>query len=575
MPNRLIKNQRFTPDTVVIETPPQPARTVYEDRQVCGMRYSVPGRYEVVVDPRSSVASLRFFPTDGTLEGLSGVWLCDTQRVRVDYPATPGGIEAVIPVVRADSNLGWNSGARSSSVLFGDCWATFKVRRSAVGVICGLNIDDGSNEYRGNLVDFGFYCFRGQALIMENGVIKGAAGAYTDDSVFRIERSGTTVTYRVDGVLKYTHNSASTAAVWMEASLFSAGDEVFDPVMTQVGSLPTTNGATLALTLPPIAPYFTHGVNALLDLKLPPMDVDMGAGFVAPEYAVMDLNLPPLLPSFNGLTGELGALDLKLPPMDVLLADHPYAELDLQLPHMALNLQAYEGNYNASMAAAMAMTTPWTATPVLLVAMTTSGEMIAGMAADAVLDARMDTEAAMATAMTLDAIQEAFMSTVMAMRTTNGLPGDDVQTWVVNLDSLGSTSYDNYAFNSYARLGENYYGASDSGLTLLDGETDNGAPIQAAMSLGRPDFGTSTKSTIEAVYVGMAGDGNLVLKVIAEGQAYLYRTRSYSDQMQQQRFTTGKGLRTNYLELELYNENGADFEIDTLEFHLVDLTRRI
>ena len=42
-----------------------------------------------------------------------------------------------------------------------------------------------------------------------------------------------------------------------------------------------------------------------------------------------------------------------------------------------------------------------------------------------------------------------------------------------------------------------------------------------------------------------------------------------------QRIDTGKGLRANWLEFELYNADGEDFELASVEFAAVPLSRRI
>ena len=65
------------------------------------------------------------------------------------------------------------------------------------------------------------------------------------------------------------------------------------------------------------------------------------------------------------------------------------------------------------------------------------------------------------------------------------------------------------------------------------------------------------------------------LKVLAEGQEYTYAQRGYDEQLQVQRFDTGKGLRVNWLEFELYNADGDDFELASVEFAAVPLSRRI
>ena len=42
-----------------------------------------------------------------------------------------------------------------------------------------------------------------------------------------------------------------------------------------------------------------------------------------------------------------------------------------------------------------------------------------------------------------------------------------------------------------------------------------------------------------------------------------------------QRYDLGKGLKANYYEFELFNQNGCDFELDSVEFLALPSGRRI
>lgn len=160
-----------------------------------------------------------------------------------------------------------------------------------------------------------------------------------------------------------------------------------------------------------------------------------------------------------------------------------------------------------------------------------------------------------------------------------GVPDSDSETWVMNLGTQGTTNYTNYGFNSFALIGQRYYGAGPDGIFVLDGDTDAGEPIRANWSVGELDFGTALQKTISHAYVGMSAKGNLFMKVLVgegdEARAYVYKTRSFSQSLKQQRIVCGQGLKANYATIEFYNEEGADFEIDTVEFHVADLKRRI
>ncbi len=167
------------------------------------------------------------------------------------------------------------------------------------------------------------------------------------------------------------------------------------------------------------------------------------------------------------------------------------------------------------------------------------------------------------------------LSLVGVGRATVRPVGVDQETWAMNLETGGVTFYEGFDFNSYAKIGGRYYGCTDDGIYQLDGDTDNGEPIRAMVSFGKQNFGTSALKRITNAYVGVSGQGRLFLKVLAEGREYTYAQRGYDEQLQVQRFDTGKGLRVNWLEFELYNADGEDFELASVEFAAVPLSRRI
>lgn len=149
------------------------------------------------------------------------------------------------------------------------------------------------------------------------------------------------------------------------------------------------------------------------------------------------------------------------------------------------------------------------------------------------------------------------------------------EVWVVNDESAASALYEDYSFNSFAKFDGQYYGAKSDGIYLLEGNADAGAPVRSSISFGRRDFGDSGKTSIASCYIGVASNGALVLKVTADGTEYLYRTTRTSGELATQRIKTGRGIKANYLTLELFNAAGADFELDNIEFELAKLARRI
>lgn len=588
MTNSLFKNTTIETTVQVMEIPAipyrpaEPERVVYETRHVCGFiqSSSSAGHYIYVTSEGGGVTAI-WVPDAGS-PGLSTTWGCWDALVPVTYPAQP--VQWPVPgspgsggTVSTGYNLGWNAGGRSIAMFTADGYVQFKVRASVVGVIAGINVYDGVDaHYSGNTTDYAFFLSHGVARIIENGVQGAYLGPYTDATVFKVDRTGTTITYYMDGVSKGTTAGALTAPAWLEASLYSGDDEVFDPSLVQVSAPDlTAQTATLDGVLSEMTFFGTDGVFAELSGVLPAFTSQMDSGVVIPNYAVGDWTLPPLAFYLNGLTGEKGTLTASLLGLRMLAADHPYAEMFATLPPLNGEMSAYEGNLNASMAGYGVATTTLASTNFLVVSMTSTGTVSSTMLVSALVSAEMVSQASMGDTLAVQQILQAVMTSYGESSGSLGDAARDHETWVVNIDSVASTTYTNYGFNSYAFSGGRYYGAGPDGLFELDGDTDAGDPIRAYLHMGKQDFGSRMKKTVYNAYVGTSASGNLYIKLLAEGQSYIYKVRDFDANLQQQRFTFGKGLRTNYVELELFNENGADFELDTVQFIVADLTRKI
>lgn len=559
-------------------TPGSPARTVYETRQVCKFVpvASLPGAGGGSTDLGGPGGG-----GSGDGGGLSGgyIWVCAPERVLVTYPAVPpsSGTPHVEPSTVIDYQLGWNAGARSTKFFTDNGDAQFQVRASVVGVICGLNSADSTNAgYSGTNIDYAFSLARGLARIVENGTVVASIGTYTDATIFKIARSGTDIVYSVDGAPVRTKTGGVTAPLWLEAAMYAGDDEVFAPAITQTSPPDLTTGTgTLAGVLPLFGIFAVDTPRGDILASLPALFSTMGAGLSAPAFAVGAFTLPPLFPTITSLTGEIASLNLTLPSFSALVADHPYGEMISSLPALYDALYALEGNENASAGGIGVGVTIAIATPITLVIVDSTGEAIAMADTSIVIPAEGFSIGYLVGTAFYDSIIEAVAYSFGYETGFAGIPGAGSDTWVVSPTTSGSTTYSNYGFNSFANIGGRYYGANENGLFLLEGDTDDGAPIRASMSLGKLNFGNSLKKTIEQVYIGMSGAGNVFVKIIAEGKSFIYKTRDFNAELQQQRVTPGKGLRTNYVTVELYNENGLDFEIDSVEFVVADMTRKI
>jgi len=154
--------------------------------------------------------------------------------------------------------------------------------------------------------------------------------------------------------------------------------------------------------------------------------------------------------------------------------------------------------------------------------------------------------------------------------------------WALNTESKGLSRYTHYPFNSFMRVGGRYYGATDTGVYRLEGDDDAGEPIAARIRLGLSSMGARALKRVPAMYAGYTATGDLLLKVVlanaedGEREAHAYRLKAVAAQsMREGRVPIGRGLKSVYFDFELENIDGADFELDMIEFLPLLTERRV
>lgn len=154
--------------------------------------------------------------------------------------------------------------------------------------------------------------------------------------------------------------------------------------------------------------------------------------------------------------------------------------------------------------------------------------------------------------------------------------GDETyKGWVMNTRNFGVTEYQNYPFNSFVKIGPLYLGANSQGLYRLTGDTDAGAAIEAAVTLGITDLASDKLKRLDSIYLGFRANGNIVLKVLTESNAeYWYEAQVSTEKFHQHRIKQSRAVEAVTWQLSLVNVAGADFELRTIEFVPVILSRR-
>lgn len=141
------------------------------------------------------------------------------------------------------------------------------------------------------------------------------------------------------------------------------------------------------------------------------------------------------------------------------------------------------------------------------------------------------------------------------------------------LDEL--THFTNYPFDKIIRYQNSYFGVNSTGLYLLEGATDDTAPIPYSVKTKLTDFGTDQKKTPEAaVFGGRLGPDATVTVYTGETEddVYAYTTPRGQD-VQNYRQKFGKGLKARYYAFGIQGDGAMS--IDTVSFDLATLKRRI
>ena len=146
----------------------------------------------------------------------------------------------------------------------------------------------------------------------------------------------------------------------------------------------------------------------------------------------------------------------------------------------------------------------------------------------------------------------------------------------VNLSNLAISQYCDYDFNSFCRIGDSYFGASESGIFELTGDDDNGTNIDAFFELVLSDFGLSNMKRIRSIYVGGEANGGLTLTLKDdENNLRLYTLNLTSGNVQSSgKVAVDRAGIGRYWQTRIDNIGGAYFAIDDIEVLAIILGRK-
>lgn len=120
---------------------------------------------------------------------------------------------------------GWNAGASSVESISGDGAVEFSTSESTTNKMVGLSNGDSNASYAE--IDFALYLRANRDIrVFENGADRGVVGTYNAGDLFRVEVTGTTVTYYKNGSLLYTSMDTPTFPLLADTSLHTTGATV-------------------------------------------------------------------------------------------------------------------------------------------------------------------------------------------------------------------------------------------------------------------------------------------------------------------------------------------------------------
>lgn len=544
---------------------------------------------------------------------------------------TPQGYYVTVPAVPyqpatpdqviSDPNEGWNASANSIATLPGNSSfeARFVLPNYDIGAICGVG------PVGGNPFAYPTYYFsmnRGVLTVQgdptpishTNGVTLRIVGypklgvtewwvgtqlvlrqvpAYTPSTLTQQQVFGTTAPVSAFGA----------ADIMLAAQLYLAGDVVDSPVLTTPATI------TVQLTMEPLQVVSGQGtppnaVNVsmktlqllafatqpltMLPLQIvagmpPPQGANLTFKYMTVAASTRPAGLTTFTPVYGGASLSTQPLQLRcgtIAPLQLrslkILAGRATAQSDLtMLPLGGAANMVTEDNTSGLMFAVVGTQAPTTGQAILAVAFSQALGAAVVVTATPMFGVTITSRLGLTDSQLARQVARALaMSTVNLPGSPTAL-GDPGTVWVVNVETGATSTYTNFDFNSFAKIGPLYYGARADGIYALD-EDDDPTPVVGRLGFGELRFGTTAKNRVPDVYLGIASTGNMFLKVIADGVPYIYRSaRSDANAITAQRIKLGRGLSATSLAFELYNDDGTSWELDTVEFNSIDLSRRI
>jgi hypothetical protein len=148
---------------------------------------------------------------------------------------------------------------------------------------------------------------------------------------------------------------------------------------------------------------------------------------------------------------------------------------------------------------------------------------------------------------------------------------------VQNLHTMSITSYDGFNFNSLCKFNGQYLGANKNGISILDGDSDDGVAIDCDIVTGMTDGNSAWLKRITYAYLAMSSEKGVSLSLTADDEHNEVSEDVIDTDMKMHtiKVKTSKGRKGRYWTVRVQNLDGAHIDLDSIELVPEVLSRRV
>lgn len=512
-------------------------------------------------------------------------------------PGTPGRIDQA-------SSIGWNAGARSVQALPTDGFFQCRIPVSPSGVIVGLS--DGRYVHSYGHASHALVVRKTGMAPLSRGKELAEPVPLAPGALVRFERSNGTVRLFVDGDLFYTFAEPARGQLFADVTLYGLSDFVSEPKIGGLGAwvegvIPTPQGVLGVGSRSGIdgrMPLFTlealgrlvEGVQGMAPAlvgvlgesgysrvsgRVPAMTLTARAGVPeAVESGVLGY-VPPMELFALSLTGGVGGVDGTIPTPNGKASEGAYAFVD----------SVWGGSYKLTAWAPYLPDNVHDGGDVIFAAdfggldnvvmfIVHDGIQISDHV-DLVLLINLEAYEYMGVGdhATLGGVIQLLAMERVAINSSARAARQEALQYAVNVMTGALTTYQNFGFTQFARVGGETYAIRPDGLYCLRGDTDNGETLRALIDFGASDYGTAQGKRVAHIYAGVTTDGEVYVRVTPDdGAERCYRAVGDSPEF---RAPVAKGLKARHWRVRLELTDATYADVDNIEVELGVSQRRL